>query len=112
MNTYIMDKLGNTYTFKKLSFNDNLTIQGEVAKIKDLEVDKQIFAIVDVFKNIFAKSNPNYDMTLFEENIVDYNYEEIGIENFIKLINMVLDEVFQSKGTNTNKYPFLQETQE
>lgn len=109
MNLYIEDVNGNVYYFNKVSFRDNLGMQGELVKLKDEEVGVQMVKLIDIFKMIFSKSNPNYNMDLFEEEILEYNLGEIGIENLIKLVNMVIEQVFQSKGTNTNKYAFLQD---
>lgn len=109
---YIEDKLGNTYYFNRVSMQESIKLQSKLGKTKDLEPEKQIEATLEVFKDVFAKSNPNYDMETFDDNVIEYNYELIGIENLLKLINMVLEKVFQSKGTNTNKYAFLQEIQE
>lgn len=111
MNTFIYDSNNNLYSFKKLSFNETKTLQkkfvsnGQDGKNVDIDV------ALDVFKEVFEKCNPDYTGD-FDNDIIEYNYQEIGLENLLKLINMVFDEVFQSKGANTNKYPFLLENQE
>ena len=108
-NVYIEDRKGVIYHFNKLSMQETIKQQTKLGKIKDEELDVQLSNTIEVFKDVFIKSNPSYDVSLFEEDIIEYNYELIGLENLIKLINVVLEKVFQSKGTNTNNYPFLQE---
>lgn len=106
MNTFIYDVNGNIYYFKKLGLKKTIALQSKLAKIKDSELDVIVDTTIDVFKSAFIESNPEYTGD-FDTDVIDYNYSEIGLENLIALMNAILEEVFQLKEANTNKYPFL-----
>lgn len=105
-NLYIEDINSNIYYFKRLPRKQAIELQKKLSKIKEEEAIEVNF---EIFKEIFELSNPTYNMENFENDILEYNYQEIGLENFIKLINMVVQEVFTLKGQTPNKYAFLEE---
>ncbi len=104
MNTYIIDRNGNRYDFKKLPLKKTLEIQNRLVKNNE-----NVEVVFDIFKEIFMTQNPTYDISNFDNDILEYNYEELGLTKLIELINAITEEVFQLKETNTTlKYAFLQ----
>lgn len=109
--TYIYDINGNKYSFVKLPLDKTLSLQKEFSKVKEEDFDVAFNKTIEIFNKVFMIGNPGYTGDFYND-IIEYNYSELGIENLVKLLHMVLEEVFQLKGANTNKYPFLQEVQE
>lgn len=106
MKVYIEDRYGNRYNFRRLN-------RKETSEVLSLVTDKDSATVSaeKQFKEAFRIANPNYNMDLFESEILEYNFEEIGFVNLTKLMTMVLEEVFHTTGTNPSKYSFLEETQ-
>ena len=104
---YIEDRNGNRYNFRRLTRRETTELISTISKEKESSdtAEKQ-------FKKCFEIANPTYNMDLFDSEILDYNYEEIGFVNLAKLMTMVIEEVFHTTGTNPNKYSFLEETQQ
>ena len=105
MKTYIEDVNGNKYYFARLSFQDTLKYQ----KLLSKQNEDNILTMLEIVKQCFAKKNTDYDISKFDSEIVDYNFSEIGLERFVILIQAIIEEVFQQKGTNPEKYSFLEE---
>lgn len=108
MKAYIEDRNGIRYNFRRLTRKETVAIMS-MGK-EDNESNYEV--IEKRFIEIFKISNPNYNMDLFETEILNYNFEEIGIVNLLKLMSMVVEEVFQGTETNQNKYSFLEENQQ
>ncbi len=108
MKAFIEDRNGTRYNFRRLTRSETTKIISSTAnkKLENYELAEE------QFKQIFKICNPNYNMDLFESEILSYNHDEIGYINLITLMNMVIDEAFHTTGTNPNKYSFLAKTQE
>lgn len=108
MKAYIEDRNGIRYNFRRLTRSETTKVISSTAdkKLESYEVAEE------QFKQVFKICNPNYDMSLFDVEILEYNHDEIGYVNLITLMNMVIEEAFHTTGTNPNKYSFLAKTQE
>ncbi len=108
MKAFIEDRNGTRYNFRRLTRSETTKIISSTANKKSENYE----LAEEQFKQIFKICNPNYNMDLFESEILSYNHDEIGYINLITLMNMVIDEAFHTTGTNPNKYSFLAKTQE
>lgn len=107
MKAYIEDRNGIRYNFRRLTRKEITDIFSKVKNNGDAFSSAE-----EQFKEAFRLANPSYNMDLFEEEIMNYNYEELGYVNLIKLISLVVEEVFHTTGTNPSKYSFLAEIKE
>lgn len=108
MKAFIEDRNGTRYNFRRLT-------RSETTKVISATSNKNLVSYEiaeEQFKQIFKICNPDYNMELFESEILSYNHDEIGYINLIDLMHMVIEEAFHTTGTNPNKYSFLAKTQE
>lgn len=106
MELYINDRNGNRYTIKPLTFKKNLELQAKLGEMQNATTIEQTQLSLDLFKEIFLYSNKDFVVDNFDD-LIEYNYECLGLEKLFALISMVIEKVFQSKGTNAEMYSFL-----